>query len=180
MTNIEKIKAEMLSISKKTKLPEFYVEDLSKDLSLVETFSGHKLVWVLRTCGSALVPTKVGVHPTHVTHWIWGNSGQQIMTYSVDTLSGVIEKIDFEEAERMIMQPPRQLTLSLGKEAISKQVNQVLAIGCDLKVWGVFESPSHVDSIGGWAQWQQYFLASGNHLMADFVGKAIRFTSQRL
>ena len=135
MTNIEKIKAEMLSISKKTKLPEFYVEDLSKDLSLVETFSGHKLVWVLRTCGSALVPTKVGVHPTHVTHWIWGNSGQQIMTYSVDTLSGVIEKIDFEEAERMIMQPPRQLTLSLGKEAISKQVNQVLAIGCDLKVW---------------------------------------------
>ena len=101
MTNIEKIKAEMLSISKKTKLPEFYVEDLSKDLSLVETFSGHKLVWVLRTCGSALVPTKVGVHPTHVTHWIWGNSGQQIMTYSVDTLSGVIEKIDFEEAERM-------------------------------------------------------------------------------
>ena len=66
MTNIEKIKAEMLSISKKTKLPEFYVEDLSKDLSLVETFSGHKLVWVLRTCGSALVPTKVGVHPTHV------------------------------------------------------------------------------------------------------------------
>ena len=102
------------------------------------------------------------------------------MTYSVDALSGVIEKIDFEEAERMIMQPPRQLTLSLGKEAISKQVNQVLAIGCDLKVWGVFESPSNVDSIGGWAQWQQYFLASGNHLMADFVGKAIRFTSQRL
>ena len=51
------------------------------------------------------------------------------MTYSVDTLSGVIEKIDFEEAERMIMQPPRQLTLSLRKEVISKQVNEVLALG---------------------------------------------------
>ena len=43
MTTIEKIQAEMLSISKKTKLPEFYAEDLSQDLSLVETFSGHKV-----------------------------------------------------------------------------------------------------------------------------------------
>ena len=61
----------------------------------------------------------------------------------------------------------------------SKQVNEVLALGCHLQVWGIFESPSSVDSIGSWAQWQQYFLTSGNHLMADFVGKAIRFTSQR-
>lgn len=178
-TIIEKIKAEMLSISKKNKLPEIYKEDLSHDISLIENFIGRKLVWVLRTCGSALVPTKVGVHPCHVTHWIWGNSGQQIVTYAIDTLTGVIEKIDFEEAERMIMQPPRQLSISLGKEVITKQVNEALALGCELKIWGVFESPSSIDSIGSWAQWQRYFLTSGNLLMADFLGKAIRFTSQR-
>lgn len=178
MTNIEKIKAEMLNISKKSKLPEFYAEDFWKDLSLIESFRGHKLVWVLRTCGSALVPTKVGVHPSHVTHWIWGNSGQQVLTYSVDTLTGIIEKIEFEEAERLIVQPPCQLSLSHGKEVITRKVNEVLAIGCSLRVWGVFESPSSVEAVGGWAQWRQYFLNSGNHLMADFLGKAIRFTSQ--
>ena len=53
------------------------------------------------------------------------------------------------------MQPPRQpSTLFPERRLYPKQVNQVLAIA-DLKVW-VFESPSNVDSIGGWAQWQYF------------------------
>ncbi|ELN4639976.1 hypothetical protein RZ721_004832 [Escherichia coli] len=43
----------------------------------------------------------------------------------------------------------------------------------------IFESPSSVESVGGWKEWQSYFSSTGNRLMADFVGKAIRFTNPR-
>ncbi|HGY3888945.1 TPA: hypothetical protein ACNVXU_004386 [Klebsiella pneumoniae] len=75
MSILEKMKAEMLNLSQKLKLPEVYAGDVEQDLTLIEQFSGYQMLWVLRTCGSALIPLKAGVHPVHVTHWIWGNSG---------------------------------------------------------------------------------------------------------
>ncbi|EGR3956544.1 hypothetical protein DDN39_01120 [Vibrio cholerae] len=179
MSILEKMKAEMLNLSQKLKLPEVYAGDVEQDLTLIEQFSGYQMLWVLRTCGSALIPLKAGVHPVHVTHWIWGNSGQQIFVFHVNTQHGTIEKVDFEEAERLIMQQPCHLSSSMKREEIISYVDRVLSNGCNLRIWGVFDSPKHSCSVGGWSQWQQYFRSSGNHLMADFIGKAIRFTNPR-
>ncbi|WP_242688544.1 hypothetical protein ACSLVK_01090 [Photorhabdus tasmaniensis] len=59
-------------------------------------FDGLRLVWLLRSCGSVLVPTEIGVNPIYITHWLWSNHGQQVVPFSVDTRTGLIEKIDFE------------------------------------------------------------------------------------
>ncbi len=92
---------------------------------------------------------------------------------------GLIEKIDFEQAEKLIMQMPCNLSSLQNKEYLVDQVNRVLQRGCEMRIWGIFESPSSVESVGGWKEWQSYFSSTGNRLMADFVGKAIRFTNPR-
>ncbi|WP_438320224.1 hypothetical protein NMD70_18270 (plasmid) [Edwardsiella tarda] len=178
MSHIEKLKAEMLSISQKNKLPTFYADDLEKDLSMLEKYNGRELIWVLRTCGSLLVPIKVGVHPTYVMHWTTRSSGQEIVMFLVDTRLGIIEKINFDEANRMIQQPPCQLNTSMSKEKLSDLVDHVLSVGCSLKVWGVFESPTYGISKNNWAEWQRYFKAAGNYIMDDFISKAIRFNQR--
>jgi hypothetical protein len=67
----------------------------------------------------------------------------------------------------------------MSREQLTEQVTQVLERGCELRIWGLFESPNSVSAVGGWKEWQAYFSSTGNRLMADFMGKAIRFANPR-
>ena len=35
-----------------------------------------------------------------------------------------------------------------------------------------------ISDIGNWTEWQAYFSTTGNRLMADYIGKAIRLSLQ--
>ncbi|QED82113.1 hypothetical protein FTV90_25870 (plasmid) [Escherichia coli] len=179
MSHLNNLKSVMISLAAEHKLPEIYQDDITTDVESLDRFDGLRLVWLLRSCGSVLVPAEVGVNPIYITHWLWSNHGQQVVPFSVDTRTGLIEKIDFEQAEKLIMQMPCNLSSLQNKEYLVDRVNRVLQRGCEMRIWGIFESPSSVESVGGWKEWQSYFSSTGNRLMADFVGKAIRFTNPR-
>lgn len=176
---IDRIKATMENVAASLKLPELYQNDLEADLESLNRFNGTKLVWLLRTCGTVLVPAQLGVDPGYITHWLWGNHGQDVVPFIVDTSTGLVEKTTFEKAEKLIMQPPCNISSTMSREQLTEQVTQVLERGCELRIWGLFESPNSVSAVGGWKEWQAYFSSTGNRLMADFMGKAIRFANPR-
>jgi hypothetical protein len=169
-----RLKATMENVAASVKLPEFYKTDLELDFETLEKFSGTKLVWLLRSCGTVLVPARLGVDPCYVTHWLWGNHGQEIVPFIVDTKTGLIEKTTFEKAERLICEPPCKLSSTMSQDQLHNEVNRVLERGCELRIWGIFESPNSISAIGNWSSWQSYFSTTGNRPMADFMGKAIR------
>lgn len=176
---LDRIKATMENVAASFKLPEIYQNDLAADFDSLARFDGTKLVWLLRTCGTVLVPAQLGVDPGYITHWLWGNHGQDVIPFIVDTRTGLVEKTTFEEAEKLILKQPFNLSSTLPREQLVEQVNRVLERGCELGIWGMFESPKSVSAVGGWKEWQAYFSSTGNRLMADFMGKAIRFASTR-
>ncbi|MCD6764643.1 hypothetical protein LTS69_22970, partial [Escherichia coli] len=59
-----------------------------------------------------------------------------VVPFSVDTRTGLIEKIDFEQAEKLIMQMPCNLSSLQNKEYLVDQVNRVLQRGCEMRIWG--------------------------------------------
>ncbi len=65
---IDRIKATMEHVAASLKLPELYQNDLEADLESLNRFNGTKLVWLLRTCGTILVPAQLGVDPGYITH----------------------------------------------------------------------------------------------------------------
>lgn len=172
---IERIKGAMKSVSDSLKLPEAFRSDLDVDKQELSRFDGSNFVWLLRTSGTVLVPTRLGIDPAYITYWLWGNHGQEVVPFFVSADTGMIEKITFERAEQLIMQPPCELSSMMSNQELSEAVNSTLERGCKLKIWGMFESPSSVSTIGGWSNWQSYFANSGNRMMTDFMGKAIRY-----
>lgn len=179
MSYIHSIQTEIVSLAKGLNLPELYKGDIETDVKGIERYQGHQLVWLLRTCGTVLVPAKVGVDPVYITHWLWGDHGQKVVCFSIDTLTGLIEKIDYEKAEQLIMQLPYNLSHLTDKEQLAQKVNDVLERGCAMGIWGIFKSPSSVEDIGGWSDWLNYFNSINNKLMANFMGKAIRIVNPR-
>lgn len=116
MSQIKNLKTVMVSLANEHKLPEINQKDITADVESLDVFKGLRLVWLLRTCGSILVPTEIGVDPTYITHWLWSNHGQSVIPYSVDTNTGLIEKIDFVQAEKLIMQVPCNLSSLQNKD----------------------------------------------------------------
>lgn len=175
MSHLSNLKSEMISLAQYYKLPEIFQDDITTDIESLKRFDGLSLVWILRSCGTVLVPTKIGVNPIYITNWLSVDHGQQIIPFYADTRTGLIEKIDLEQAEKLIMQMPCNLSSFQKKEELVDSVNAVLERGCEMRIWGVFKSPTSVKSVGGWKEWQSYFRSTENQLMAEFIGKAIRF-----
>jgi len=173
--NVERAKAAMLNISQSLGLPEHYPEDLNKDLESLSNSKGGKWLWLLRTCGTVLVPLQVGVHPTYVNYWLHSNHGQKVVCFVVDLDKGLVTQTTFEEAERLIEQPPKTINSSMSQEHLANTVHSVLEEGCERQLWGIFESPASVEAFGSWQKWQSYFHSTENKVMADFMAKAVRF-----
>lgn len=168
----EELHHRMLGIAKSHHLPELYANDLNDDLRILKVFEGCKFVWLLRTCGSTLVPVSVGADPAHVTHWLFSKHGQRVLAFVVDSAVGTIEKIDFEQAEALIQQCPLSITSFTSSETILRDVNAILTNGVNKGVWGCFERPSI--NVNDWISWSGYFRSSGNSVMLSLMDKAIK------
>jgi len=168
----------MQDIAADLELPVNYQSDLHTDFKLLTKYKDENLIWLLRTHGTVLIPSQLGVDPGYLTHWLWGSHGQKVVPFLIDTKTGLVEKISFEEAENLIMKPPSNLSLEPSRKCLTYKVNNVLEKGCDLRIWGMFETPKSISDIGNWTEWQAYFSTTGNRLMADYIGKAIRLSLQ--
>lgn len=174
MSHIESIKQKMTAIADQHKLESTQLENFHIDLAQIARYDGLTIVWLLRKNGTNLVPTKIGVAPTYVTHWLWGSDRLDVIPFKIDTLSGEVERIDHDTAEKLIMALPCNLTLLTSIEDHKVMVNKVLENGCVMRIWGIFDSPTSIESVGNWQQWQDYFRSINNWLMAGFMGRAIR------
>ncbi len=178
MSKFLNIKNLMLSISNQQNLPEVFRSDLDLDFERLKTFDGHQLIWLLRTAGTVLVPINVGVNPVYITHWIPSDHGQRIEAYLIDTRTSTMEPISLKKAKDLISRPPHNLSILKEKKELPKIVDAVISRGCTLGLWGVFNSPSSLNTInnGNWSDWISYFSSSGNTLMTDFIDRAIRLS----
>lgn len=175
INNVERVKAAMLNISQSLSLPQHYPDDLSKDLESLSNSQECKWLWLLRTCGTVLVPLHVGVDPVYINYWLHENHGQKVECFVVDSKKGFVTQVTFNEAEKLIEQSPKALHSSMSQEQLVDAVHSVLEHGCKQGLWGVFESPNSIDAFGSWQKWQAYFRSVENGVMADFMVKAIRF-----
>ena len=146
--------------------------DLDDDLRILKEFNQCRFIWLLRTCGSTLVPIEIGADPIHITHWLFGSHGQSIHAFLVDTDNSSVEKITFAKAEKLIQKSPLEINISMTLEETRKSVLQTLRNGVSKGVWGVFSSPRV--QLNDWEKWRSYFSNSGNWLMKSLMDKAIR------
>lgn len=179
MSQSNQLKSAMLALTQERGLPEFYQSDVEMDVESLDRFNGHKLIWLLRTNGTVLVPIEVGAHTGYIDYWYQAPHGQKVEAYLVDTSKGTIEAIDQATAQELNQRPPCDFPLSgVGDlEAIAGKVNAVLERGCNLKLWGLFDTPTSVESIGGWPEWRDYFSRTGNTVMLTFISKAMSLSS---
>lgn len=173
--NLERVKAAMTNISQSLQLPAHYPEDFDKDLETLSDSQGGKWLWLLRTCGTVLVPLNVGVHPVYINYWLQGSHGQKVVCFVVDTHTGLVTQATFDEAEKLVEQPPKNLHSSMSQEQLVHAVHAVLAHGCERRLWGMFESPTSIESFSSWQKWQSYFRSIDNSVMVEFMAKAVRF-----
>lgn len=178
MLKLESLRASMIKLAEQHGLPQTGHDDIIDDMKELERYEGLHLVWLLRSGGSTLVPVGVGVNPIHVTHWLWGSHGERVVAFLIYSNSGVIEKIDAEEAERLVMQMPCPLSSLQKPDRLVHQVNSTLNQGMKMGIWGSFETSDLQGEQGDWGAWQHFFSATGNRLMTSFIGRAIWFTAR--
>lgn len=166
--------ARMLQVAKSFSLPESFHSDLDTDLAVLEAFAGKRFVWLLRTCGTTLVPMQIGVDPVHITTWFAKGHGQVVIPFLIDSHLETIEKISDQTAEKLIQEPPLHLNTFLTREALRENVSHILMDGRDRRIWGVFQSPSFDEN--DWSAWLRYFTTNRNVVMHSFMLHAIRLS----
>lgn len=174
MNNIETIKKQMNKITAETNLPLHYKGDVEIDMAMLNDWKGHKLVWLLRTHGTALVPMCVGATPVHITYWLTQENSKDVRAFIIHTQRGVIEEVTHKQAQDSIALAPHISGLSR-KEDIEKRVESVINSGCEKGLWGMFDAPMSMNKIGGMQEWLTYFRDHKNQPMVDFMKKAIKY-----
>ncbi|MBL4706310.1 MAG: hypothetical protein JKY54_17415 [Flavobacteriales bacterium] len=171
-TMLENLHAQMLCIAESNHLPETNLTDLNDDLRILKSYKGKSFIWLLRSYGSTLVPIKVGADPAYIVHWLFSSHGQRIVAFLVNSEDATVEKVTFEEAEKLIQQPPMVIPTFISQEDTIDCVDRVLENGISSGVWGLFNSPN-ID-IRNWEKWLQYFASSRNEPMRLFMDKGLR------
>lgn len=177
--NIECTKAAMKTMSQTLGLPEYYRTDLTMDFETLGKSPGGKWLWLLRTCGTVLVPLYSGVHPVNVKYWLDSNHDQTVVCFLVDCEQKLVSQITSAEADKLVDLPPRVLTAGMSVQELRDSVQSVLEHGCANGLWGIFESPSSIESIGSWQDWLSYFRSMNNDVMSDFMAKAVRIAANK-
>lgn len=174
MNKISSMQTIMEVLAKNFKPAEGYWDEVDQDIQSLYRFDGHTLIWLLMAQKCVLVPTQVGANPLCITGWIWSKGKQPMAAYSLNTRNGSVEKISIEDAEKLIMLPPCNLSILQGPEKITKRVDDVLKKGCAMLIWRCSDAPSPAQTFAGWKAWMNYFHLTQNALMRDFMEKAIR------
>src|SRR5699024_10437127 len=117
-------------------LPELYPDDLKADYRALESFQGHNFVWLLRSCGTVLLPIGIGVNPVFIDYWLESKHGQRIMHFFLDTdqrAKQIVRGITGEEASLLANQAPT-MRRGVDIQTFAEDVNDVLKRGCHLGI----------------------------------------------
>ncbi|MGO3452453.1 MAG: hypothetical protein ACTIM4_14360 [Marinomonas sp.] len=168
---LNQIKSAMAELSDTLQIPEIYKSDLDMDYASLERFKGvKKLIWLLRSCGTVLVPVGVGIDPVFVTHWLNNDHGQVVVPFVIDLETANIERISFDEAKKIITRPPLKIRATMSRDDIAQEVETLLDRGRDLRCWG----GNIKNTFGNWLEWKKHFECCGNFVMSDLLNDAIR------
>lgn len=167
-------------ITEREALPVAYREDLKVDETLIKRFAPHRMIWLLRSYGTVLVPVGVGADPTFINYWISGRPqhGQVVKPYLIDPESGSIDPISDEKTIKLSLKAPASLA-GRDQRGVASETNRVLERGCELGLWGLFKTPRSIEEVGGWSQWLAYFRQQNNEVMAAFMTKALRLRQEK-
>ena len=167
----EKFHEKMLGIAKKHRLPEYFKNDLNQDLQILNCFEDCRFIWLLRTSGSVLFPLEMGADPVLVSHWLHSDHDQKKVAFLVDPKKDTIEKISFEVTEKLIFKAPTELSTFKSWQEIEQEVSQVIDVGVNKGVWGIFENPKIKSD--DWEGCRSFYNNSNNRLMTSYMDKAI-------
>ena len=163
--------AEMINISKKHDLPKFYKEDLVLDKTDLDRFEGKDFIWVLRTCGTNLVPLYSGVHPCFVTNYFVGpGTDDNAIPYLIS--GNTITQLSNEKALELIQTPPSLVGATDSLDCLIDRVNDLLLYSKEKRMHGTFVPTNHEPE--EWLKWLSSFRDNGNDLMVNFMEDVIR------
>lgn len=168
---LETLALNILATSKRESLPNAYHRDIASDIETLNRFQ-NDTIWILRDAGTVIAPLYMGIEPVYVTYWLNGKDSKA-KTFLIKK-TGHIEKISFEQAEKLIHAAPAEITSFQTTTQIYNTVNTVLQDGIDNGIWGIFDKPSSIPSVGDIYDWLEYFSHHKNAVMVDFMSKAIR------
>lgn len=168
---LEKLALSILATSQRESLPNAYHRDIASDIETLNRIENDS-IWILRDAGTVIAPLYMGVEPVYVTYWL-NSADSKTKTFLIKK-SGHIEKISFEQAEKLIHAAPAEISSFQTPTQIYNIVNTVLQNGIDNGIWGIFDKPSSIPSVGDINDWLEYFSCHKNSVMVDFMTKAIR------
>lgn len=137
-----------------------YQSDLEVDKIILEAYPNSEFVWVLRECGTAMIPLYKGVDSTHITYWVKEEKSKFFHLTRTE-----IKEISRENASFLAEKPPFNPALCDDAETLLEMVNAVLSDGHERGWW---------ESNGkSWAEMENKFSNSSNKVMAKFLFDAI-------
>lgn len=181
--------ASMKGVCLKRSLPESHQADIGIDISLIREWR-HELtpryptrfIWVLRSCGTVIMPIGVGFDPGTIEYWFdmadSGTTRQAMETYLID--GDGVKAISKSKARKLAHIAPKDGLDSFDIKELELQVCWFIGAGLERGNWGMLGIPSRLKQITDWSEWRLFFQERGNTVMEDYMKAAIAKREQLL
>lgn len=164
---LEKIAIDMIATFDKAGISG-YARTLCSDIQDINDAGADGFVWVLRKNGTVIAPIKQGFDSRDITFWLSEDASNQ--AFFIDTnpmASASIKPITHAEAAELICLMPCELSPTQSASALKADVNNALS------TWDHAISFSDMGCSSHWKRFLDYFTASGNRVMCQFVNRAM-------
>lgn len=166
------LRVSMRDLSGHFKLPEAAIGDVEPDVQLMKHHpNGTNFLWVLASNRTYLVPLRLGADPALIIQAV---SSGDVKCFYVGSSIGDVHRVSGDNAIKLVQALPFYPCAFSNKEDVQKQVEQILVTGYELRLWSRDSMQDAIKTtVDSWASWRAFFLAHENHLMADFMQRAI-------
>lgn len=164
-TVIEKMKNHAESVD----LPKFYKEDLEMDFSNLKKYGNREYVWMLRECGSLLLPLRIGASPFLLEYYMRQDSTARF--FHVKGFGEVtFKELKHKDVESLISQPPIEFGLINCPDDLISKVGKVLK-DRNITTSGLVTKEMETTPIH-WSEWKKFFDGN-NDVMTNVMTRAI-------
>ncbi|BDP33312.1 hypothetical protein R7D97_16275 [Vibrio sp. Vb5031] len=169
-TVIEKMKEHAESVN----LPKFYKEDLDIDFSNLKKYGNREYVWMLRECGSLLLPLRIGASPFLLEYYMRQDSTARFFhVKGYDEVT--FKELKHKDVESLICKPPIEFGLILNSDDLIAKVRKVLndrnVASSGLVTKEIPTTPTH------WSEWLSFFNGN-NDVMTQVMTRAIKMLNE--
>ncbi|WP_053062570.1 hypothetical protein [Photobacterium aquae] len=171
--SIEEMVELMKQATEEVSLPKYYKWDLDIDYEKIKKYATDKFtcIWLVRECGSQLVPIRAGVNPIHITFWL--NNAPECRVFTIDTQSLVLNEISHEKAKELVeVMPYHDRIRSVSFDKRIALVKIVISYGEKHNFWNTmgYEFSSKGKTL---CDLLMYFQHNNNKAMVNFLSAAL-------